>query len=29
LVGRPWDEGNLLAVAGWCEQVLGFETGLA
>jgi aspartyl-tRNA(Asn)/glutamyl-tRNA(Gln) amidotransferase subunit A len=25
LVGRPWDEAELLAVAAWCEEVLDFE----
>jgi aspartyl-tRNA(Asn)/glutamyl-tRNA(Gln) amidotransferase subunit A len=29
LVGQPWDEENLFGVAVWCEQVLGFEMGLA
>jgi Asp-tRNA(Asn)/Glu-tRNA(Gln) amidotransferase A subunit family amidase len=24
LVGRPWDEGRLLAAAAWCEKVLGW-----
>ena len=24
LVGRPWDEAELLAAAAWCEEVLGF-----
>lgn len=26
LVGPPWREAELLAVAAWCEQVLGVET---
>jgi len=25
LIGRPWDEANLLAAAAWCEQVLACE----
>src|SRR5208282_579223 len=25
LVGRPWSEPYLLAVAAWCEEKLGFE----
>jgi aspartyl-tRNA(Asn)/glutamyl-tRNA(Gln) amidotransferase subunit A len=27
LVGRPWAEGEVLAAAAWCEEVLGFEVG--
>ena len=27
LVGRPWGEEGLLAVAAWCEDVLGFQMG--
>ena len=27
LVGRPWGEGGLLAVAAWCEDELGFQMG--
>jgi len=25
LVGKSWSEGQLLAVAQWCESRLGFE----
>jgi aspartyl-tRNA(Asn)/glutamyl-tRNA(Gln) amidotransferase subunit A len=25
LVGRPWDEAGLFALAAWCEEALGFE----
>jgi Asp-tRNA(Asn)/Glu-tRNA(Gln) amidotransferase A subunit family amidase len=25
LVGRPWGEAELLAVAAWCEERLAFE----
>ncbi len=27
LVGRPWGEADLLAVAAWCEDALGFRMG--
>jgi Asp-tRNA(Asn)/Glu-tRNA(Gln) amidotransferase A subunit family amidase len=27
LVGAPWSENGLLAIAAWCENVLGFEIG--
>jgi aspartyl-tRNA(Asn)/glutamyl-tRNA(Gln) amidotransferase subunit A len=27
LVGRPWGEGGLLAVAAWCEDALCFQMG--
>ena len=27
LVGRPWGEADLLAVAAWCEDTLGFRMG--
>jgi aspartyl-tRNA(Asn)/glutamyl-tRNA(Gln) amidotransferase subunit A len=27
LVGRPWEEAQLLAVAAWCEAVIGFTLG--
>ena len=27
LVGRPWGEADLLAVAAWCEDELGFRMG--
>ena len=27
LVGRPWDEGRLLAVSAWCEREVGVEMG--
>jgi aspartyl-tRNA(Asn)/glutamyl-tRNA(Gln) amidotransferase subunit A len=27
LVGRAWGEGELLAAAAWCEEVLGFSMG--
>ena len=25
LVGRPWEEAELLQTAAWCEEVIGFE----
>ena len=25
LVGLPWKEAELLAVAAWCEEAIGFE----
>ena len=25
LVGRPWEEAELLQTAAWCEKAIGFE----